>query len=170
MENPLTLNTRKAMGVLGAMIRDWATEPATLEDVASRDGDRGWLIPVAAFHALMQKAGLTHGAPGDPNADYAVRDGVTAVEILQRGADRASLLLPEQSMMDEINGLSDGSKLRIPAFYAKTDALGVPLGKVLMPPAIEDDRPGFHEIELGPDPLATFLDPYLAGYLCVQCK
>ncbi len=170
MENPLTLNTRRAMGVLGAMIREWATQPETLESVATRDGNRGWLIDVDAFHALMKEAKLMHGAAGDPNVDYAVRVGVKEIEILERGANRASLLLPEQSMMDEVNGFADGSSLRIPAFYADTDASGTPLGKILTPPAVDDDRPGFHEVELGPDPLKTFLDPYLAGYLCVQCK
>jgi hypothetical protein len=177
MDNPVNLQSRKAFGVFGSMVRGWSLldEGETPYGFA-KDGERTFVIGAEAFRAMLVKAGLKDGTPApggtpDPGADFWLRPGVAEIELLRRRPDRASFLMPEAEVMKEQKELAPGDIVAVPALYAEVGPGGPHAGNAPPVAAVDDkDGPSHYQVVMGHDPLRTFLDPYLAGYLCMQCK
>ncbi|SPH24051.1 hypothetical protein DEA8626_03099 [Defluviimonas aquaemixtae] len=163
MDNPLTLWTNRAAGVLGALIRDWSLDPETRPEGHRMEGDRTCVIPIDAFRAAL--TGLTEGPDPDQN-DYHLRDGIDDLELVFRRPDRVAFLMPEVEIMKEQSTIAAGDKIRVPALYADAGRTG----SAPITHAVNDPGPATYDVRLGEDPLQTFLDPYLASYCCMQCK
>lgn len=156
MDNPLTLWTMKAAGVLGALIREWTLDPSTRPAGHWMEGERTYVVPAAALREAL--AGLVEG-PESSGADYQLRDGITEVELIFRRPDRMAFLMPEEDVMREQASIVPGATIRVPALYVEPGQWGA-----------EGTAKAAYEVEVGQDPLRTFLDPYLASYSCMQCK
>jgi len=176
MDNPINLRTRKASGVLGALIRSWALlRDEELPQGFTRLSDRSFVISAEDLRAMMRGAGLTDGTrePGqepEPEPDFWLRDDIEEVELIRRKPERASLLLPERDVMEhQERFLSDGDPFMLPDFYLVETA--DKNAKAPDTPAVGEDHALAHRsVTMGKDPFRGFLDPYLALYLCTQCK
>lgn len=169
MDNPLTLWTKDAAGALGALIREWTLEPASLPAGHRMEDDRTCVIPVDAFREAM--GGLVEGPrepgrPGAPRPDYQIREGIAEIELILRRPDRASILLPEKVILDEQVARGDTLVLRVPAIYAESG----PAGAAPETPAKGSKEPAAYDVAASGNALEAFLDPYLASYCCMQCK
>lgn len=176
MDNPLTLNTRKACGVLGAMVRGWAQlADGTLPDGFRREDPRTLVADAKVFREMMRGAGLSDGTPEaggtpDDKADFWLRPDVRKVELIARDPGRATLLLPDGDLIAEQEALAPGQVVMVPEFYLSQDTADG-LTNAPNTPAVEDDGvPALRAVKMGQEPLRGFLDPYLAAYLCTQCK
>lgn len=163
MDNPLILWTRKASGVLGALIREWTLDPSTRPAGHRMEGERICVIPASAFREAL--AGLVEGAE-TAGADYQLRDGIAEVELILRRPDRLAFLMPEEDILREQAAIAPGATIRVPALYIESGQSGTAPST----PAVESTARAAYEVEVGKDPLRTFLDPYLASYSCMQCK
>ncbi|MEM7721189.1 MAG: hypothetical protein AAF376_02340 [Pseudomonadota bacterium] len=175
MDNPLTLNTRKACGVLGAMVRGWAQlGDDDLPDGFRREDPRTLVTDAIVFREMMRGAGLEDGTPeagGSPDdkADFWLRPDVAEVELITRHSRRATLLLPDRDLIRKQEALAPGQVVMVPEFYLSDDD-DETLRAPDVPAVDEEGIPALRAVKMGNDPLRGFLDPYLAAYLCTQCK
>lgn len=163
MDNPLTLWTKDAAGVLGAKIRAWTLDPSSRPAGLRAEGDARFVMPVSDLVAAM--GGLAEGPEGA--ADYQLRPDVTEVELLVRKPNRVSFLLPEPAILEEqASGAEGGGKVRVPAIYADSE----PNSDAPTASVRGDKGPATYEVSMRRNGLEAFLDPYLAAYCCMQCK
>ncbi|WP_282610498.1 hypothetical protein [Pelagibius sp. Alg239-R121] len=167
MENPVTLRTKKAMGVLGKLIREWTVDPASRPDHRLEE-ERRCVFYVDAFRNALNGEGLNEGQPESGDGDYCIRAGIEEVELILRQPNRFSILLPEAEMIHHLLDHDLPLQVRVAAVYAEVvpgDPDAVPIR-----PAIEDSGPANYEVTLRDQPFECFLDPYMAAYVCGQCR
>ncbi len=169
MENPVTLRTKKAMGVLGSLIRQWTIDPDARPQHTVEDARR-CVFYIDGFREALNAAGLKEGRPDRDDGDYIIRDGVAEVELILRQPERFSILLPEAEMIRHLQEHDGPLQLRMATLYTEIDPADPDLGANPITPAIEDDGPATYDVTLGEDPFASFLDPYMASYVCGQCR
>jgi hypothetical protein len=170
MEYPLEMRTRRALGVLGRLIFDWAENPARLPPEARREPGR-IVIDLKSFRQVMDAEGLTEGDPGDSAAgDYAVRADVREVELIVRTPDRASILLPEPHVVTSYRGAMGPVEAPVVRLYKElADALDAGGDADLTAARGPDDPVVYGKVQLGKDPLEAFIYPNTAYYSCTQC-
>ena len=169
MENPVTLRTKKAMGVLGRLIREWATDAASRPQHKLED-ERRCVFYIDGFRAALNGAGLTEGRPDGNDGDYFIREGIDEVELLLRQPRRFSILLPEAEMIDHLQKQDGPLQVRMATLYAEVDPSEPDLGAKPIAPAVDDNGPATYDVTLGEHPFECFLDPYMAAYVCGQCR
>lgn len=169
MENPIELRTRRAMGIVGGLIRKWSVEPEC-RPAHRMEGERHCVIGIDAFLQVLAEQNLKRGdmAQGD-DGDFAIRGDIREIELVLRKPDRISILLPEQEVMTGMTGDTAPQIMRMPALYSDIDPADPDLQKNPLRPATDDHRPATYVVTLGKDPFDTFLDPYMAAYSFSQC-
>ena len=162
MDNQLTLLTQRAMGALGAVIRDAASAGGTEN------------ISVAELIDRMQAKLAPDAPPLAEGTDYRVRDGVQQVRLLARDPSRLDLLLPEPAVLQAISGSlagTGGLSTSLPWPYTDRAAPPEPYDAKAAPKAVSLDQSvgGRFTVDIGEEGFEAFLDPYMAGYVTSQC-
>lgn len=169
MENPIELRTRRAMGVVGGLIRKWSTDP-DCRPAHRMEGDRHCVIGIDAFLQVLAAQNLIRGDMArDDEGDFAIRSDIREIELVLRKPDRISVLLPEQEVMTGMTGNSPPQLMRMPSLYSDIDPADPDLQNNPLRRAADDLRPATYVVTLGKDPFDTFLDPYMAAYSFSQC-
>ena len=171
MENPVTLLSHRAMGVLGKLIREWSLDPKS-RPPHRMEGDRICVMTVGEFRRALEEE--NGGRLKD--SDIRIRDGVEEVELILRDPGRFSVLLPEEQIMTQLLRNSEAGDeqmiVQVPRIYvAALSDLVSDFDASDIPPAVEDDTgTAMLNAKLNKgDPFRTFLDPYMAAYTCTQC-
>lgn len=176
--NPCLLQTKRATGIFGALIRDWTLNTGN-RPAGTFDGTDRYVVGREAFRDALHQAGLrdaehieTEGGTAEP--DFALRDDVTEIELIDRKPTRFSILLPEQGMLqqleDQISAGKGPMKINLPRLYLDVDMNGPEPSAADFNPAAEETGEANYSVTLGENPFETFLDPHLAGYSCTQCR
>lgn len=176
--NPCLLRTKRATGLFGALIRKWTVD-ADERPQGTYEGTDRYVVSRADFRAALYQAGLrdaehieADGSNDEP--DFALREGVTEIELIDRSASRFSILLPEPSMLtqieDQANGDNGPVKVNLPKLYLEVDMSGPEPSAENFNPASSEFGDANYSVTLGENPFETFLDPHLAGYTCTQCR
>lgn len=176
--NPCLLQTKRAAGIFGALIRDW-TLNAERRPEGTYQGDNRYIVSREVFRSALHQAGLfdaeqliAEGSNAVP--DFALRQGVTEIEMIDRQTARFSILLPEQAMLtqisDQVSADSGPVKVSLPALYLDVYMDGPERSAENFNVASGEEGPANYSVTLGENPFETFLDPYLAGYICTQCR
>ena len=169
MDYPLEMRTERALAVLGRLIFDWSEDPAKLPAGYREEGGR-IVIGMEVFHQLMRAEGLVQGDPGGTGGDYAVRVGVTEIELIRRGPDRASILLPETHIVVSYRGMSEPVDAPVVRLYREVaEAHGAERPAHLTDARHSTESVLYGKVRLGGDPLETFIYPNTAYYSCTQC-
>lgn len=171
MDNPITLKTRKAMGVLGLLMREWTLDPAS-RPPHIEEAERRCVIAIEDFRMALRDRGLSEETAANPQGDYAVRAGIAEVELILRSPDRFSILLPEAEMIQHLEEEANAGRslhVRMARFYAGAGPAVADLVTTNDQPAVNDAGPAAVDVKLGIKPFETFLDPYIAAYSCTQC-
>jgi hypothetical protein len=169
MDYPLEMRSERALGILGRLIFDWAEDPARLPPGA-REEDGRIVLDVETFHGLLQREGLVQGDPGGAGGDYAVRVDITAVELIRRSPERASILLPERHVVTGYRAMTGPVEAPVVRLYKRVADAHAGGEAARLPEArasAEDVHYG--TVPLAGDPLEAFIYPNTAYYSCTQC-
>ena len=169
MEFPLEMRTERALGILGKLIFDWAEDADSLPPGCREEAGR-IIIEVETFHRLMQAAGLVQGDPGGAGGDYAVRVNVTEIELVRRGPERASILLPEPHVVAGLRAMTEPVDAPVVRLYKRVvDGLGDTGPARLTEARHSTEDVLYGKVRLDGDPLESFIYPNTAYYSCTQC-
>lgn len=169
MENALQLKTRKATGVLGKLIRQWALDLDTRPPFRM-EGDCRWIIAVEDFRSLLSDSGLVEANSQNDTGDYLIRDDIDEIELITRKPNRFSVLLPEAEIIQSLLDNEDTAQLQMASVYAEVDPARPELDLSGLRDTQEDSRPATYKVTMeGDKKFEKFLDPYMASYVCSQC-
>jgi hypothetical protein len=169
MENALQLKTRKATGVLGRLIRQWAVDLETRPPLRL-EGDCRWIIAIDDFRRILADNDLIEGKSSNDTGDYAIREGIDEIELIGRRPNRFSILLPEGEAIRSLLETENAAQLSMAALYSEVDPARPELDLSKLRPSERDDRPATYKVTMqGDEKFEKFLDPYMAAYVCSQC-
>ncbi|MBL4767733.1 MAG: hypothetical protein JKY94_08465 [Rhodobacteraceae bacterium] len=158
MENPFTPKTQRGLRAFGKLIREWAANPDAVPNVVQ--DARTFLINREDFIKAMEPALNTPANGNGP--DYLLRDDVEEVELIVRIPNRFTVVLPEEQALAEYQAPWP-RPVEVPAIYGyAVDANAVA--------ALGDDAPATYTVDLDNNNFKEFLEPFMAGYSCSQCR
>ena len=123
-------------------------------------------MAIGDLRAILKENGLVEGRSDDElDGDYHIRPDIEEIELIPRTPKRFSILLPERKVLKGLQ-TQNSSELRMATIYAdvKPDDV-VDLNSV---PA--HGRATYRVILEGEDKFSKFLEPYMASYMCTQCR
>ncbi|MCR9139602.1 MAG: hypothetical protein NXI27_26635 [Alphaproteobacteria bacterium] len=169
MENAFQLKTRRATGVLGMLIRQWAVDLDTRPPFRL-EGDCRWIIAVEDFRDLLKSHGLEEARSETDSGDYLIRDDIEEIELITRKPNRFSVLLPEADIIRSLADSKGASQMQMATLYADVDPARPELDMGDLRDPLDDDRPATYKVTMdGDGKFEKFLDPYMAAYVCSQC-
>lgn len=169
--NPLSIRTERGLGHLGALIRQWCLDPATRPESVSGEAGRV-VMDVETFREIMKQRGLTEGDPENrASGDYALRPDIREVELIERGAGRATIVLPEEPVVRALSERApQGIEIELANIYKAVSSGPGYGGVVRVSPVVDSDKAASYTVRIGGDVLEGFVDPHMAFYTCSQCS
>lgn len=152
MNNPLKPINLKALRTLGELVRSWSI-PGALPDDARVD-DHTYCIDREKFEQILADKGLKAGE------DYILRPNIKSIELVVRREDVFTVTLPEQ--FTDLDADSGTTVIELPVIYEGIEPDSVING--------DDSTPATVEVQVTNTKLDAFLDPYVASYVCSQCR
>ncbi|MFK7751588.1 MAG: hypothetical protein AB8B51_03470 [Sedimentitalea sp.] len=172
--DPITLNSRRAMRVIGKLIETWSMDPTSRPASAKMEGN-GRLIVFSAHDFKELLAALPEEDRLGPR-DFSLRSGdkeITEVELVLRDPNRLTLLLPEPEAMAHHHQMAkDGEMpgIKLATLYRDLEPGSLDSALPLNQAGLTETAPATYQVHYsGENPLDAFLRPYLAAYCCTQC-
>lgn len=172
LQNPFILQTRHATGVFGRLVRTWAIDEGARKKLAGKSKlprSGRLVVKVKRFRKALSDAGLREGTEKKP-ADFCIRDGVEEVQLIVRKPECFTILLPERRILRELGKARPPITVRVANLYLDVAKAGSDLDYANLPRAEGDHGAATYDLRLGADPFGTFLDPFMASYICSQCR